>query len=104
MPLVMRKLRCSTIFFSVCAGAEAERDIFELDEAFGLAVGGGEVDAGGGGLDALVDVAQLADEFVRVVDAGLGLGGAGLGAAAQPLDLGLDAVLQASCSLDCASR
>jgi hypothetical protein len=29
-----------------------------------------------------------------VVDAGLGFGGAGLGAAAQPLDFGLDAILE----------
>ncbi len=66
----------------------------ELDEALGLALGGGEVDACGGGLLALVDVFELADEVVGGVDAGLGLRGAGLGAAAEPLRFGFDAVLQ----------
>ena len=74
--------------------AEAQGDVLELDQALGLAIGGGEVDAGGRGLDALVDVAELADEVLGVVDAGLGLGGAGLGAAAEPVDFDLDAVLE----------
>ncbi len=38
---------------------------------------------------------KLADHGVGAVDAGFGLGGAGLGTAAQPLDLGADLVAQA---------
>ena len=76
------------------AAAEDDGDVFELDEALGLALGGGEVDSGGGGLGALVDFLELADEVVGVVDAGFGLGGAGLGAAAEPVDFDLDAVLE----------
>ena len=39
-------------------------------------------------------VAEFADEFVSAVDAGLGLAAARPGTAAQPLDFGVDAVLQ----------
>jgi hypothetical protein len=77
------------------AATERDGDVFEFDEALGLAVGGVELDAGGGGAGALVDVGELADEFVGVIDAGLGLGGAGLGASAEPVDFGLDAVAEA---------
>ena len=42
-----------------------------------------------------VHVGQLADHRVGGIDAGLGLGGARLGAAAQPFDLGSDVIAQA---------
>ncbi len=77
------------------ATAEGDSHVFEFDEALGLAFGGVELDAGGGGAGALVDVGKLADEFVGVVDAGLGLGGAGLGASTEPVDFGLDPVAEA---------
>ena len=77
------------------AAAQRDADIFKLDQALGLAIGGGELDASRRGTRARVDIGELADEFVRVVDARLGLGGTRLRSAAQPLDLGLHAVAQA---------
>ena len=66
------------------AVAEVAADVLELNEALGLAVGGGKVDACGGFNGALVGVGECTDHFVCAVDAGFGLGGAGLGTSAEP--------------------
>src|SRR4029434_8665720 len=51
------------------------------------AAGGGEVDVGGARDAARAGLAQLIDQAVRFLDPPLRLGGARLGALAQPLDL-----------------
>ena len=69
-------------------------EAFDFDEALALASGGGEVEIGAGGAGAGAQVAKFADEFVGAVDARFGFATAGFGAAAQPLDFGVDAVFQ----------
>ena len=69
--------------------------LLHFDQPFGLALGGVEGDAGRKRAAAGFGVLQLRNERVGVVDAGLCLGGAGFGAAAQPLNLGAHAVAQA---------
>ena len=69
--------------------------IGELHQPLGLAQAGIEVDAGGVDRGARVHGRQLADHGIRGVDARLGLGGARLRAASEPLDLSPYAVAQA---------
>ncbi len=69
--------------------------VFEFYEALGFALAGFEVDAGGVDGGAGVHGLELADHLVGGIDAGFGLGGAGFGAAAEPLDLGADLVAEA---------
>ena len=64
----------------------------QRDQLFGLPVGGGEINLGGGGAAAGVQVRQLADQLVRFVDARLGLGAAGPGTAAQPFQFRVHAI------------
>ena len=74
--------------------ADGIAEIVESDELLGLAIGGGERDSGAGRASARVHVGEFADEFVGFVDARLGFSGARFGAAAQPLDFGVHAILQ----------
>ena len=69
-------------------------EALDFDEALALASGGGEIELGAGGAGARAEIAEFADEFVSAVDARLGFATAGLGAAAEPLDLGVDAVFE----------
>ncbi len=59
-----------------------------------MASGAGEIEIGAGGAGAGAQIAEFADEFVSAVDAGFGFASAGFGAAAQPLDFGVDAVFE----------
>ena len=91
IPLVMTKLR------SVRSGrcvVEVIGEAFDFDEALALASGGGEVEFGAGGAGAGAQIAEFADEFVGAVDARFGFATAGFGAAAEPLDFGVDAVFE----------
>ena len=70
-------------------------DVVEFDEALGFSHAGFEVDADGVHGGAGVHGGELADHGVGGVDAGLALGSAGLGATAEPFDLGADLVAEA---------
>ena len=74
--------------------ADGIAEVVESDELLGLAIRGGERDSGAGSTSASVHVGEFTDEFVGFVDARFGFGGARFGAAAQPLDLGVNAILQ----------
>src|SRR5438876_423134 len=62
------------------------------EEPPGPPLGGGEVDAHGPGGGARSSVVELRDEPARLLDTSLGLGGARLGAPAEPGDLATDRV------------
>ena len=76
------------------AATKSKLDLVELDQPLGLAVGRVELDARAEDARARVHLGELADQAVRIVDAGLGLRCSGLRSAPQPLDLGLHAVAQ----------
>ena len=99
-----RPEKSSRGLFSLFGGVSVEasslagniaRYIVELDEPFGLALAGFKVDAGLADGGARVHGGQLADHRVGGINARLGFCGAGLWAAAKPLDLRSDLVAQA---------
>ena len=59
------------------AGFETVGNVLDFDEAFGFAIRSVELDAGAAGAGAIVYVGQFSYEFVGVVDASFGFGGAG---------------------------
>ncbi len=77
------------------ASTERNRHVFHLDEPLALPVRRVERDTRIRRAQAAVHVGQFGNQAVRIVDAGLGLGSASLGSAAQPFDLRLDPVAQA---------
>ena len=80
--------------FEECATADVEGNSLQGDELFGLPVRRGEIDFGTGRAAASVHLGELADHLVCFVNARLRLRGAGLGSAAQPFELGVNAVLE----------
>ena len=68
--------------------------IFQFNQPLGLAIGGREIDLRGGGARPRIQVGQLSHQLIGFADARLGLPGPCLGAAAQPLNLVVDQVLQ----------
>ena len=69
-------------------------DAFERHQIFGLATGGGEIDFRSGGAGAGIHVREIADQFVRFVDAGFGFSGACLGTATEPFQFVVDAIFE----------
>ena len=84
---------------SLSKPAITKADAFEMDQAFGLAAGGGEVDSGARGLAAGLKIRQFGDQTSGVVDARFGFSGARFGPAAQPLHFGTHAILQRALAL-----
>ena len=80
--------------FEECATADVEGNSLQGDELFGLPVRRGEIDLGTGRAAASVHLGELADHLVRLANARLRLRGASLGSAAQPFELGVNAVLE----------
>ena len=69
-------------------------EVVEGDELLGLAIGSGKSDSGAGSTSARVHIGEFADKFAGFIDARLGFCGARFGAAAEPLDFGVNAILQ----------
>src|SRR5271168_201689 len=76
------------------AGANRIGDTIQADELLGLAIGGGEIDLGGAGAGAVVQVREFADHRMRFINARFRFGGASLGAAAKPFDFGMHQIFQ----------
>src|SRR6266436_3071095 len=57
------------------AAGDFVADAFERHQIFGLTTGGGEIDSRSGCAGAGIHVREIADQFVRFVDAGFGFGG-----------------------------
>ncbi len=80
--------------FEERAPADSKTQALKLNQSPGSALGGREVNPGGVGAHARVQIGQLRDHLVGGVDSGLSLGGARLWSPAQPLDFGAHAVLK----------
>src|SRR5208282_4190008 len=76
------------------AAGDGVGKMFDADQLLRFAIGGGEIDAGGRDLPARTHTRKFADQFVGGVNARFGFGGAGLGAAAQPINLRMHTVFQ----------
>ena len=74
--------------------ADGVGDVFEADELLGLAIGGGEVNLGGGGARAIVQVREFADHQVCFINARFRFGGASFRSAAQPFNFGVHEILE----------
>src|ERR1700683_3055282 len=76
------------------AAAQLNRDTVELDEAFGLSIRRLEADACGGHAATGFRIFEPRAELMGVVDRSFVFGGAGFGAAAEPLNLGPHAIAE----------
>ena len=81
------------------AAANLARDIFQFDQAFGLSIGGGEIDLRGAAPASGIQVREFADEFAGLVDPRLRFSRPRLSPTAQPLDFLVNQIFQGLLSL-----
>jgi hypothetical protein len=66
----------------------------QLDQALGLAIGGGKIDLRVALRVLCVQVGQFSHQFAGFADAGFGFAGAGFRSAAEPLDFSVNQIFE----------